>query len=59
MSVRGSELCNPFFFYGHPRKDISDKFTLLESFEDFYNQVWPQQFFKRNYVFLMSTMENT
>ena len=42
---------NPFFIV----KDISDKFTLLESFEGFYNQVWPLWLFKRNYVFLMST----
>ena len=30
---------NPFFYY-NPPNNISDKFTLLESFEGFYNQVW-------------------
>ena len=29
---------NPLF-YSNPPKSISDKFTLLESFEGFYNQI--------------------
>ena len=39
---------NPFFFYCNPPNNISDKFTLLESFEGFYNQVWSQWLIKRN-----------
>ena len=30
---------NIFFFFCNQSKDISDNFTLLENFEDFYNQV--------------------
>ena len=36
---------NPFF-YCNPPKNISDKFTLLESFEGFYHQVWSQWLIK-------------
>ena len=35
-------------FYCNPPKHISDKFTLLESFGDVYNQVWSQLICKVN-----------
>ena len=38
---------NPLF-YCNPPKSISDKFTLLESFEGFYNQIWSQWLIERN-----------
>ena len=36
---------NPFFYCNAP-KNILDKFTLLESFEGFCNQVWSQWLIK-------------